>query len=333
MNKEKIGRFFQANMPWVILVVVSLVFSTFAPKFFTFKNIINILNQNAYLVVCSIGVTFVMMAGNLDLSVGYQMSLVGILVGKLSLAGAPAGVLLIAGVLFGVILSEINMFLSLKLKISLLMATVGTMTIYQGLSYTISESRNISGFSSAFRYISQGSWGVIPFPVILAALLVIIMSLFLSKTYYGRYVYAIGGNEEAARLSGINVTAVKLMIGGIAGGFVGLSALMLIARVGTAQSGVGPGTEMTVITGILIGGVSIRGGEGKISGVVAGILILAILSNGMQLAGWNVNSQFIVKGLIMLVAIGFDVFQMNHRKTEVSEAAPEALEGKKEAAK
>ncbi|MGX8679485.1 MAG: ABC transporter permease [Sphaerochaetaceae bacterium] len=320
-TRTRIGRFFQANMPWVILLILSLVFSTFAPKFFTLKNIINILNQNAYLVVCAIGVTFVMMAGNLDLSVGYQMSLVGILVGKLFQAGAPAWLLIIAGIVIGVVLSEINMLLALKLKISLLMATVGTMTIYQGLSYTISKSRNISGFTDGFRYISKGAWGIIPFAVILAVVLVVVMSLFLSKTYWGRFVYAIGGNEEAARLSGINVTGVKLMIGGIAGAFVGLSALMLVARVGTAQSGVGPGTEMTVITAILIGGVSIRGGEGRISGVVAGILILAILSNGMQLAGWDVNSQFIVKGIIMLASIGFDVFQMSRRKIEVDDTA------------
>lgn len=310
-------------MPWVILIVVALVFSTFAPKFFTFKNIINILNQNAYLVVCAIGVTFVMMAGNLDLSVGYQMSLVGILVGKLLQSGVPGSLLILAGVFFGVLLSEINMLLALKLKISLLMATVGTMTIYQGLSYTISESRNITGFPSSFKYISQGAWGMIPFAVILSFVLVVVMSLFLSRTYWGRYVYAIGGNEEAARLSGINVTGIKLMIGGIAGAFVGLSAVMLVARVGTAQSGIGPGTEMTVITGILIGGVSIRGGEGKISGVVAGILILAILSNGMQLAGWDINAQYIVKGIIMLLAIGFDVFQMSHRKVEVDASEKE----------
>lgn len=320
---KKILKVLQANMPWVILVILSLAFSTFAPKFLSGKNIINILNQNAYLIVCAIGITFIMMAGNLDLSVGYQMSLTAILVGKLHQAGAPAGVLLVAGLLIGIALSEINMIIALKLKVSLLMATVGTMTIYQGLSYTISQSRNISGFSSAFRYISRGAWGIIPFPVILAFVLVIIMSIFLSKTYWGRYVYAIGGNEEAARLSGINVTAVKLMIAGIAGAFVGLSAMMLVARVGTAQSGVGPGTEMTVITAILIGGVSIRGGEGKLSGVVAGILILAILSNGMQLAGWDINSQFIVKGIIMLAAIGFDVFQMNHRKMEVDTSVKE----------
>lgn len=321
MNKNsfvgKTIKALQANMPWVILIVLSLAFSTFSPMFLSGKNIINILNQNAYLIVCAIGITFIMMAGNLDLSVGYQMSLTAILVGKLHQAGAPAGVLLISGILFGIILSEINMLVALKLKVSLLMATVGTMTIYQGLSYIISQSRNISGFSDSFRYISRGAWGIIPFPVILAFFLVVVMSIFLSKTYWGRYVYAIGGNEEAARLSGINVTAVKLMIAGISGAFVGLSSMMLVARVGTAQSGVGPGTEMTVITAILIGGVSIRGGEGKLSGVVAGILILAILSNGMQLAGWDINAQFIVKGIIMLAAIGFDVFQMNHRKMEV----------------
>ena len=116
------------------------------------------------------------------------------------------------------------------------------------------------------------------------------------------------------------------MIGAIAGAFVGLSAAMLVARVGTAQSGVGPGTEFTVITGILLGGVSVRGGEGRISGVVAGILIMAILGNGMQLAGWGVYLQYVVKGIIMLVAIGIDVYQLNHRKVVVEKIQEEEPE-------
>ncbi len=325
---RKVGAFIRNNMPWVILLVVAFLFSFFTNNFFTFTNIINILNQNAYVIVCAIGITFIMMSGQLDLSVGYQMSLIGVTLGLIVQKNAPpAWALITIGVLLGIVLSELNMLIALKLRISLLMVTVGTMAIYEGLAYTLSNAKNLSGFSAGFKFISQGAFGKIPFAIILMVVMVIIMSIFLNKTYWGRYVYALGGNEEAARLAGISVTGVKLMIGGIAGAFVGLSAVMLVARVGTAQAGIGPGTEFTVITGILLGGVSIRGGEGRLSGVAAGILIMAILSNGMQLAGWGVYLQYIAKGAIMLTAIGIDVYQMNHRKVIVDKITEQPSEG------
>lgn len=316
--KEKLSKVIRNNMPWIILIIVAAVFSVSSTNFITFKNIINILSQNAYVIVCSIGITFIMMAGQIDLSVGYQMSLIGVTMGLMvKHFNPPTGVLILAAILMGIILCELNMILAIKLKITLLMVTVSTSMLYQGISYTVSESKTLSGFSSSFKFISHGYIGPIPFSVILTLLLVIIMSIFLGKTYWGTYIYALGGNEDATRLAGINVTAAKLMIGGIAGAFVGLSSVMLVARVGTAQSGVGPGTEFTVITGILLGGVSARGGEGRLSGVVAGILIMAILGNGMQLGGWGVYLQYVVKGVIMLIAIGIDVYQFNHRKVIV----------------
>lgn len=122
-----------------------------------------------------------------------------------------------------------------------------------------------------------------------------------------------GGNEEATRLAGIKVVTVKMMIAVIAGIFVGLASVMLISRIGSAQSTIGPGTEFTVITGVLLGGVSIRGGEGRLSGVIAGIFLMSILANGMQMIGLGTYSQYIVKGVIMLIAIGFDYFQMESR--------------------
>ncbi len=321
MNIQKIVR---NNMPWFILLAVSIIFSFISPNFFSIANVINILNQNAYIITCAIGITLVMMAGQIDLSVGYQMSLIGVTMGLLvQKLGMPTPWLILIAIAEGIILSEINTFLALKLKITLLMVTVGTMTVYNGISFTISESKNLSGFDAMFKFIAKGYVGPIPFAVLITFIFVVIMSIFLNKTYYGRYIYALGGNEEAARLSGINVTKTKLMIGFFEGLFVALGTIMLISRVGTAHSGTGPGTEFTVITGILLGGVSIRGGEGKLSGVVAGILIMAILANGMQLAGWGTYVQFIAKGIIMLAAIGFDVYQMTHRKIVVDKTTEE----------
>ena len=145
-----------------------------------------------------------------------------------------------------------------------------------------------------------------------------IVSFVLNKTYFGRYVFALGGNPDAARLAGINVKRMEIYISILAGLFLGIASLVLTARVGSAAATTATGTEFTVITGLLLGGVSIRGGEGKINGCIAGILIIALLGNGMQMAGMNVYYQYVAKGVIMLATIGFDTYQMNRRKIEAN---------------
>lgn len=315
IHKIDMGEFLQRRMPWVILVVIMCVFSLLSPKFLNVNNLVNILNQNAYVIIASFGISLVMMSGNMDLSVGYQMSLTGVLGAMMmTIWKLPAGLTILLCMACSMLLCLLNTYLTLKLRLTLLMVTVGTMTIFQGVSFVITDSRTYSGFSDAFKFLGQGYIGPVPFPIILMLILFAAMSFFLNRTYLGRYVYALGGNEEASRLAGINVVGVKLMIAMIEGAFVGLSTMMLLSRVGSAQSTIGPGTEFTVITGVLLGGVSIRGGEGKLSGVVAGILIMAILSNGMQMAGLGTYSQYIAKGIIMLTAIGIDVYQIKKRE-------------------
>ena len=314
---SKFSKIIKNNMPWIILIVISIIFSFFSPNFFKIQNIINILNQNAFVIVCAIGITFIMMSGQIDLSVGYQMSLIGVTIGLLNKNYniGTIGMILIA-ILMGVLLNILNMTLSIKLNIGLLMVTTATSMLYQGLSFTISGSKAVGGFPDTFKKIGQENFfGTrIPIAVIIMLFFAVIMELFLTKTYWGRHIYAMGGNEDASRLAGIEVIKTKYLIGVIAGVFVGISTVMLISRLGSVNSSSGPGTEFTVLIGILLGGVSVRGGEGRLSGVVAGILIMAILSNGMQLAGFGVYLQYVVKGIIMLAAIGIDVYQLNHQK-------------------
>ncbi len=317
MEKKKIdiGSFLSKNMAWAILVVLVIVFSFISDDFLTFQNLMNLVNQNCYLIVCSIGISFIMMSGSMDLSVGYQMSLIGVITGLLaSQTQVPVFVIVIIAVLLGMLLSFINSWLATKFNLPLIVVTLGTMNVYQGISYVISQSRTISGFSDAFKFIGQGKIGIIPFEVLLTLVLFLIMSFVLRRTYFGRYVYAMGGNPEATRLAGINVNFMRIAISLIAGAFVGLATVLLISRIGSTMSSTGPGTEFTVLTGIFLGGISIRGGEGRLSGVLAGVFILALLANGMQLAGLDIYYQYIAKGVIMLFAIGFDIFQMERRK-------------------
>lgn len=315
ISKFDMGIFLQRRMPWVILTIIMCIFGILSPGFLKIGNLVNILNQNAYVIIASFGIALVMMSGSMDLSVGYQMSIAGVFSAILmTVYHTPAWLAIVFSMLISVMMCLLNVFLALKLRLTLLMVTVGTMTIFQGISFVITESKTYSGFSDAFKFLGQGYIGSIPFPIILMLILFFIMSFFLNNTYMGRYIYALGGNEEASRLAGIHVVGVKMMIAAIEGAFIGLSSMMLIARVGSAQSTIGPGTEFTVITGVLLGGVSIRGGEGKLSGVMAGILIMAILSNGMQMAGLGTYSQYIAKGIIMLMAIGIDVYQIKRRE-------------------
>jgi len=303
-------------MPWAILIAISVIFSIFNRDFFSIRNIINILNQNAYIIIAAMGIAFIMMSGSIDLSTGFQMSVIGVVSGiLLTRHNMSTFVVMLIAFVLGISMCLANTLIAHKLNLTLLMVTVGTMNIYQGISFTISKSETITGFSSSFKFLGQGDIIGLSFPIILTIVLFVVMSFFLNRTYMGRLVYALGGNPEASRLAGINVLGVKVMNAVISGTFIALSTLMLISRLGTAQSNIGPGTEFTVITGILVGGISIRGGEGKLSGVVAGILIMAVLSNGMQMAGLGVYAQYIVKGAIMLLAISFDVFQMKRRQT------------------
>ena len=305
---NNIKKFLRDNMAWAILFVF------ISPNFFSITNTINILNQNAYIIIASLGIAFVMLSGQVDLSVGYALSLNGVvsalLLTKLNMS---PWIVIIMSILFGILLSIINMMLSYKMKLQLMMTTIGTMAIFQGLSYVLTQSKTISGFPKGYKVLGQGYIGPFPIPVIIAFLLVVIVSFILNKTYIGRYVFALGGNEEAARLAGINIFGMKMFIAIFSGAMVGLASSILCARLGSIQANSGAGLEFTIITAVLLGGVSVRGGEGKISGVVAGVLILAILSNGMQLAGLDVYYQFIAKGIIMLAAIGFDVYQLNRR--------------------
>jgi len=314
-NKFDISNFVYHNMAWIIFAILMVVFTCLSENFLTFRNLISILNQNAYVIVAATGITFIMMSGAIDLSIGYQMAVNGIICSLLLTKYQwPVLLVILVSIVIGCVLSLVNVILSIQLSLPQIFVSLGTMTIYQGIAYVISQSQTISGFPKAFSYLGQGSVGPIPFAIVIMLIFFLIMSFILNRTYFGRYVFALGGNEEAARLAGINVKKVRIMIAIIAGAFVGLATMMLISRIGSTQASTGPGTEFTVLTGVLLGGVSIRGGEGKLSGVLAGILILALLSNGMQLAGMGAYYQFIAKGVIMLAALGFDVYQMNRRR-------------------
>ena len=176
-------------------------------------------------------------------------------------------------------------------------------------------SKTISGLPDSFKAIGQGTifHPNLTYATLLMIVGGIVMSFVMDRTYFGRYVFALGGNEAAARLAGINVKRMKYAIGCVAGFFCGIGAVILTSRVGAAAAGTAAGTEITILTGVLVGGVSVRGGDGKIANCIAGVLIMGLLANGMQLAGLNTYYQYIAKGAIMLLVMWFDAFQIKRR--------------------
>ncbi len=315
-----IKKFIINNVAWSLLVVTTLIFATFSKDFLSLRNFLNILNQNAYIIIAGLGVSMVMMSGNMDLSVGYAMSINGVVCALLHTKlgfSLPAVIVVCIGL--GICLSLANVVLSRALQIPYIFITFGTMTIYQGLAYVLSNSKTISGFTSSYKFIGQGTIGNTNISVALVIMFALlgVFSFIMNKTYFGRYVFALGGNKEATKLSGINTDKIENIIGVFCGAMVGLASLMQSTRIGAATASTSVGIEFTIIVGLLLGGVSIRGGQGKINGCVAGILLVAILSNGMQMAGLNIYYQYVVKGLIMLVTVGVDTFQLR-KKAEVS---------------
>ncbi len=327
-----VSDFARRNLAWVLLVICSIIFSFFSPNFFTIRNILNILNQNAYVMIAAFGISFIMMSGGMDLSVGYMMSITGVISASLlSKAGLPLWLVIILTILTAVIMCSLNTVLSHLLRIPRIFVTFGTMTVFQGFAYILSESKTIGGLSEEYKFLGQGTLfgSNFTFALLLTVMLGLTVSFVLNKTYFGRYVFALGGNPDAARLAGINVKRMEIYIGILAGIFLGIASLVLIARVGSAAATTAMGTEFTVITGLLLGGVSIRGGEGKINGCIAGILIIGLLGNGMQLAGMNVYYQYVAKGIIMLATIGFDTYQLRRRTiaTKYAKKIAKKIEG------
>ena len=267
----------------IVLFVLLLLFYCFAPKFMTIENIKNILVQNAYIIVSSIGMAFVIIGGGIDLSVGYQISLVGVITTiSIQWFHLPVWCSVLIGLMTGTLLGAINGFLSVKLQVHPMVITLATMAIYQGISYIITNSNSIYGLPDSFKFIGQGKILGIPVSIIITVIVLIGATFFLSKTYPGRYIYALGGNGESARLSGVNTSAMRVISFAICGFFVAVASILLVSRSGSMNSSVGAGTEFTCITAAVLGGVSMAGGEGKVWKVCVGAIILGVLSNGMQ---------------------------------------------------
>lgn len=302
------------NVPFLILVFLVILFSFIAPNFMTFGNLRTLIRQVSFAGISAVGLMFVMISGGIDLSIGSQIVFTNVLL-AIMLADwkLPPAIAIPLILLVGTLLGAINGLLCVRLKIHPLIITLGTSAIFKGVGYIINGSRNIMGFPDSFRWFGQGYvWGI-PVPVIVMILVALIGSFILTKTYFGRQVFALGGNEEAARLAGVNISRMKVIFFMICGFVSAITTVLLLSRVFAGQTITGQGLEFDCLTAALLGGVSFKGGEGTIFGLIVGILIIGVLNNAMQLATFPDFSQTVVKGAVLLIAVAFDVYQKNRK--------------------
>lgn len=300
-----------------ILIALMVLFSFSSPYFLTLRNLTNIIHQNTYFIIAAIGLSFVMIGGGIDLSIGYQMSLVGVVTAMCMVEfQLPVWLSVLIGLCLGTFLGFFNGMIVANIKVFPLIVTIATSTVFQGISYLISQAQTFRGYPEEFLWFTQERILGISVDVWLTLLVVLFASFVYSKSSFGWNVMALGGNEEAARLAGIKTKKMKISVYTICGFFVAIATMVMISKSNTTSSMFGPGIEFTCLTAAILGGISFSGGEGNMLGLVAGVFILAVLGNGMQLAGWGTYAQYIVKGAILLGAVTFDEYQKNARVTK-----------------
>lgn len=290
----------------IILIVFCVIASVVSPSFLGKKNLINIIRQISFTAVIAFGSTFVLTVGGIDLSPGSVVSLVSVVSAMASRAAYPAWVCVLIGIGVGAFCGMINGTLISTAKIPPFIVTMGMMTVAAGVALLISDGRPINGLQDSFTVIGAGSIMGIPIPVFILLLVMLICHVILNKTVFGRHVKAVGSNENAAIMSGINVAKIKILTFTIAGALAGLSSIMLSARLYSGQPMAGDGMQMDAIAAAVIGGTSLKGGVGTIFGTICGALIIGVINNIMDLVNINMYWQEIAKGVIIVAAVIID---------------------------
>lgn len=290
-----------------VFVLMFIIFSIFAPNFTKVKNLLNVSRQINTLGICAVGMTLLLIAGSIDLSQGYQLSLINVLCAFMMVkAGMPMFVAILVGLLVGVLIGFINGVIIVKSGVHPMIVTLGVSQALNGISFLFSNGIPIYGFPESFSKLGQGAIGPVPISLIIMIIIMLIGHFILAQLPYGRYLYAVGSNEEAAKLAGVNTANVKILAHTLSAFFTAIAAVLLLSRTNSGLSTNGAGFEFNVITACVLGGVSNLGGRGNMYQAVLGVLIMGFLENGMLLMNINEYWQLIVKGVLLLIAVVYD---------------------------
>jgi ribose transport system permease protein len=288
------------------LFVLAGLLSVLSPYFLSVSNLLNVMEQTSINAIIALGMTFVILSGGIDLSVGSLLALSGVVLATALQAGWPAPAAIAAGMAVGGACGLVNGMLITKGRLPAFIATLGMMSIARGGALVFTSGRPISGFGAGFRQLATARVLGIPSPVLITIAVYALGHFLLTRTRFGRYVYAIGGNEEATRLSGIDAGFHKTMVYVLSGAASGLAAALLTARLGSAQPIAGINYELDAIAATVIGGTSLSGGIGTLHGTLIGALIMGVLRNGLNLLGTSSFFQQVVIGVVIITAVLVD---------------------------
>ncbi len=323
MNKSKknIGALIGEYGAFIALVLLVIVISIVSPEFRTASNFLNLLRQASFNGLIAFGMTCVILSDGIDLSVGSTFALSAIICAELIVGGVPTGAAMLISLTVGTLLGVISGVLVTKGRLQPFIATLITMTAYRGLSMIITDGKPISrlvasieteGGQFLFKAVGKGNlefgpaenpWFSIPIPVIILLLALAIFWFVLHKTTFGRKIYATGSNAKCANLVGVNTSKTKIAVYAISGFMAALAGLIMISRLDSAQPTLGDGFELDAIAAVALGGTSMSGGRGKIIGTFAGVLIIAVLNNGLNILGVGSYYQEVIKAIVILVAV------------------------------
>jgi ribose transport system permease protein len=302
----------------IALVVLCALLTFLSPVFFTSNNLLGVARAFSLTAVAAIGQTMVIITGGIDLSAGSIIGLSSLSTGILLVNGWPSVLAILAGLAVGTGFGACNGLLITRLGLPPFIVTLGTLSIGRGLIYVITQGYPVTApRDQLLLQIGQGYLGQVPMPVIIMIVVTIVATVFLSRSTLGRYIYAVGGNEEAARLAGINVNRVKMFVYTTSGFLASVSGIILLSRLVSAQPTAGLGQELPVIAASIIGGTSLVGGEGTALGALLGAAIVGVLENGIVLLGINTYAQQVVTGAVILLAVGIDIWQKQRERRAV----------------
>ncbi|MEB6169516.1 ribose ABC transporter permease [Staphylococcus pseudoxylosus] len=309
MNQSKLSfSYLEKIIPFIGLILLVIIISVLNSAFLEPSNLFNLLRQVSINGLIAFGMTFVILTGGIDLSVGSTLALSSAMIAILMVTGVDSIVALLIGCIFGAILGAINGLLITLGKMAPFIATLATMTVFRGLTLVITDGNPITNLngSYAFQLFGRGYFLGIPVPAVTMFITFIILYIILHKTVFGRQTYAMGGNEKAAFISGIKVNKLKVMIYSLAGLMSAMAGAILTSRLNSAQPTAGMSYELDAISAVVLGGTSLTGGKGRILGTLIGVLIIGVLNNGLNLLGVSSFYQQVVKGVVIIIAVLID---------------------------
>lgn len=304
-DKQKLGAKIRNLGPLIGLIALVIIISIMNSGFLRTANIFNLLRQVSINALIAFGMTFVILTGGIDLSVGSILALSSVIMAKMLASGVNPVIAIIAACIIGLLLGAVNGIVIAYGKVAPFIATLATMTIYRGLTLVITKGNPITGLGDSFIFqvFGKGYVWIIPVPVITMAIAFAILYVILNKTPFGRKVYAVGGSEKVSYLVGIDIKKIKVAIYSLTGMLVALSGAILTSRLNSAQPTAGESYELDAIAAVVLGGTSLSGGKGNIFGTLVGALIIGTLNNGLNLLGVSSFYQMVVKGIVILLAV------------------------------